>query len=133
MKISVIIPERFKDLLSWEKKAFAQIGLVKKDGTPHVTPVWFEWDGTYFIFNTARGRVKDKIMRRRAKVAVSISDPADPYRHLEIGGEIVDETETGAREMIDRLSQKYRGKDYDWYKGETRVTYKMLPDSVTQK
>ena len=72
-------------------------------------------------------------MRRRAMVAVSISDPADPYRHLEISGHIVEETEEGGREMIDRLSQKYRGKDYDWYKGETRVTYKVLPENVTQK
>ena len=131
--MSITIPEKLKDLLSWEKKAFAQIALVKKDGTPHVTPIWFDWDGTHIIFNTARGRVKDKIMRRRARVAVSISDPADPYRHLELGGVIVEETEEGARQMIDKLSQKYRGNDYDWYKGETRVTYKVLPDHVTQK
>ena len=83
--MSVTIPEKLKDLLAWEKKAFAQLALVKKDGTPHVTPIWFDWDGTHIIFNTARGRVKDKIMRRRALVAVSISDPADPYRHLELG------------------------------------------------
>jgi len=131
--MSVTIPEKLKDLLAWEKKAFAQLALVKKDGTPHVTPIWFDCDGTHIIFNTARGRVKDKIMRRRARVAVSISDPADPYRHLEIGGRIVEETEEGARQMIDHLSQKYRGKNYEWYKGETRVTYKVLPDHVTQK
>ena len=127
------IPERLQDLLVKETKAFAYMALVKKDGAPHVTPIWFDWDGTHLIFNTARGRVKDKIMRRRAMVAVSISDPADPYRHLELGGVIVEETEEGARQMIDHLSQKYRGKDYDWYKGETRVTYKVLPDHVTQK
>ena len=127
------IPEKLKDLLAKETKAFAHMALVKKDGAPHVTPIWFDWDGTHLIFNTARGRVKDKIMRRRAMVAVSISDPADPYRHLEISGHIVEETEEGGREMIDRLSQKYRGKDYDWYKGETRVTYKVLPENVTQK
>ena len=116
----ITIPEKLIDLLVKETKAFAYMALVKKDGAPHVTPIWFDWDGTHLIFNTARGRVKDKIMRRRAMVAVSISDPADPYRHLEISGHIVEETEEGGREMIDRLSQKYRGKDYDWYKGDAR-------------
>ena len=130
----VVIPERLKYLLAKETKAFAHVALVKKDGMPQVTPTWFDYDGTHIFINTVRGHVKDKLMQRRPAVAISIQDPSDPYRHIEILGRVVEEDEAGGRAMIDRLSQKYRGKDYsDWYKGETRVTYKVLPERITQK
>ena len=64
--MSVKIPERLADLLGREKKAFAYLALVKSDGTPQVTPIWFDYDGEHFIFNTARGRVKDRILHRRS-------------------------------------------------------------------
>jgi len=70
------IPERLQDLLTRQKRAFAFLALVKKDGTPQVTPIWFDFDGQHFIFNTARGRVKDKIMRRGPRVAFVILDPS---------------------------------------------------------
>lgn len=123
-------PARLADLLTREKKAYAHLALVLRDGTPHVTPVWFDWDGTHLIINTARGRVKDRVLSRLPKVALAISDPADPYRYVQIRGQVVDATEAGARAMIDQLSQKYEGRLYPWYRGETRVTYKILPERV---
>lgn len=123
-------PARLADLLTREKKAYAHLALVLRDGTPHVTPVWFDWDGTHLIINTARGRVKDRVLSRLPKVALAISDPADPYRYVQIRGQVVDATEVGARAMIDQLSQKYEGRLYPWYRGETRVTYKILPERV---
>ena len=52
-------PENVADLLSWEKKSFAHLALVLRDGTPQCTPLWFDYDGTHVIINSALGRVKD--------------------------------------------------------------------------
>lgn len=122
-------PENFADLLSKEKKALAFLALVKKDGTPQVTPVWFDYDGTHVIINTARGRVKDKILKQHPQVALAISDPANLYRYLQVRGKVVEETEVGGYEMICHLNEKYHGKhEYPKRPGEVRVTYKILPE-----
>jgi len=129
--MSVTIPENVKDLLARDKKAFAFLALVKSDGSPQVTPIWFDYDGTHFIFNTARGRLKDKIMRRHPRVAFDIPDPANPYRYLQVSGQVVVETEEGAAEQIADLAEKYHGKrEYPLPSGEVRVTYKVLPERV---
>jgi PPOX class probable F420-dependent enzyme len=124
-----LIPESYGDLLAREKKVFAAVALSLADGTPQVTPIWFDWDGTHIILNTARGRVKDKVMHRGGKVALLIVDPTDPYRYLQIRGSVVEETEAGAFDVICDLNLKYRGnRDYPKRPGEVRVTYKILPE-----
>ena len=129
-----MIPARLLDLLSDEKKAFAALALTLADGSPQVTPIWFGWDGTHIILNTARGRVKDRVMKRGGQVALLIVDPADPYRYVQIRGRVVVETEEGAYDTICDLRLKYRGdRDYPKNPGEVRVTYKVLPDKVTPK
>lgn len=129
--MTTTIPEKYLDLLSWEKKAFAHLALALRDGKPHVTPVWFDYDGKHVIVNSALGRVKDKVLRRSRVVALAISDPDNPYRYIQIRGKVVEVTQRGAREMIDHLSQKYTHKPYQWYEGETRVTYTVLPELVS--
>ncbi len=126
-----LIPEGLHDILSPEKKAFASLAVTLSNGLPQVTPIWFGWDGTHIILNTARERVKDKVMHRRGKVALLIVDPNDPYRYLQIRGRVVDETEEGAYDVICDLRLKYRGdRNYPKNPGEVRVTYKMLPEQV---
>jgi PPOX class probable F420-dependent enzyme len=134
MTVAVSIPDRLKDLLKPETRAFAHLALVRGDGTPHVTPIWFDYDGQNFIFNTARGRVKDRIMHRHPVVSFAISDPADPYRYIQVTGPVVSETEEGAREQINKLHQKYRGNpNYPVRQGEVRVTYKVQPQHISPK
>lgn len=129
-----LIPERLRDLLSPDKKAFASLALTLADGSPQVTPIWFGWDGAHIVLNTARGRVKDKVMRRGGKVALLIVDPGDPYRYLQIRGRVVAETEEGAYDVICDLRLKYRGdRNYPRNPGEVRVTYKVLPEQVFPK
>jgi PPOX class probable F420-dependent enzyme len=125
------IPDGFKDVLT-QKKAFANLATVGADGGPQITPVWFEWDGTHLRFNTVKGRVKDKNLRRSPKVALAIMDPDNPYRYLQIRGRVVDTTESGADAHIDSLAKKYMGVDkYPHRKpGEVRVIYKVAPDRV---
>ena len=124
-------PERMRDLLADETKAFANLALVRQDGRPHVSPVWFKWDGENIVINTARGRVKDNILQRKPLVSLSIVDPTNPYRYMLICGPVVEETEKGGYEMISALNQKYHGNpDYPKKPGEVRVTYKIRPQDV---
>jgi PPOX class probable F420-dependent enzyme len=106
--------------------------LTLADGSPQVTPIWFGWDGTHLILNTARGRVKDRVMKRGGQVALLIVDPADPYRYVQIRGRVIDETETGGYDTICDLRLKYRGdRNYPKNPGEVRVTYKVLPETAS--
>jgi PPOX class probable F420-dependent enzyme len=132
MTTTATIPPSHLDLLSREKRAFAALALVTSRGEPHVTPMWFDFDGEHVIFNTARGRVKDRILRRRPVVAFAISDPANPYRYIQIRGRVVDESEEGGYERICDLRLKYHGdRNYPKRPGEVRVTYKVRPEHVT--
>jgi PPOX class probable F420-dependent enzyme len=116
------------DLLTDEIKAFAFLGTVMPDGSPQVTPVWFNTDGDHILINSAKGRVKDENMRARPAVAMTIMDMNDAYRYLQIRGQVVEITETGAREHISILSEKYFGRPFEIPEGEIRVIYKIKPD-----
>ena len=87
--MSTVIPDSHRDLLSREKKAFGHLSMVTKDGQPRVWPMWFDYDGEHVIINTARGRVKDKIMKRRPTVAIAVQDVEKPYRYIQLVGKIV--------------------------------------------
>ena len=115
-----------------QKRAFAHLATLMPDGSPQVTPVWFDYDGEHIIVNSARGRVKDKNMVRDQRVALEIMDPDDPYRYLEIRGRVVEITEEGADAMIDRLAKKYLGVDSYPFRNpaEQRVVYKIAPMKV---
>jgi PPOX class probable F420-dependent enzyme len=125
------VPEQYKDLFT--KVAFAHLATLMADGSPHVTPVWCDYDGTYIRINSAKGRVKDRNMRRNRKVALSIQDPDNPYRYLAARGEVAEITEQGADAHIDALAKKYLGKDKYPFRqpGEVRVIYKIRPDRVS--
>lgn len=124
------IPESCRDL--FEKKAFATLATISADGTPQVTPVWVDFDGTHIRFNTARGRVKERNLGRNPAVALAIMDPDNPYRYVQIKGRIAEVTESGADAHIDSLAKKYLGQDTYPYRrpGEVRVTFKIRPERV---
>jgi PPOX class probable F420-dependent enzyme len=121
------IPEKYQDLFN--KKAFASLATVMPDGRPQVTPVWCDFDGKHVIVNSAKGRRKDLNMRSNPQVSLAIIDPDNPYRYLEVRGQVVEITENGADAHIDRMAKKYLGVDkYPYSKpGEVRVLYKIAP------
>ena len=127
-----VIPEDYKDL--FEKKAFANLATLNPDGTPQVTPVWVDYDGQYVLVNSARGRRKDKNIQRNRAVALSIQDPENPYRYLEVRGKVADITEEGADQHIDKMAKKYLGADKYPYRqpGEVRVLYKIKPERASK-
>ena len=124
------IPEQYRDLFT--KKAFAHLATVRPDGAPQATPVWVDFDGTHVRFNTAKGRVKVRNLARNPRVALSIQDPDNPYRYVQVRGRVVEATEKGADAHIDALAKKYLGQDKYPFRqpGEVRVMYKVLPERV---
>jgi PPOX class probable F420-dependent enzyme len=120
----------YRDIL--DKKAFAHLATVGRDGTPQVTPVWVDVDGIHVRFNTARGRVKERNLQRNPTVAMALQDPDNPYRYVQIRGRVVEMTEQGADAHIDALAKKYIGQDrYPWRRpGEVRLLVKVLPERV---
>ena len=127
-----VIPEKYLDL--FDKKAFASLATVMPDGSPQVTPVWVDYDGEHVLVNSARGRQKDKNMGRNSAVSLSIMDPDNPYRYLEVRGRVAEITEDGADAHIDKMAKKYLGQDKYPFRqpGEVRVLYKIEPQRTSK-
>ena len=125
------IPDKYLDLLQ-QKTAFAELATVMPDGSPQVTPVWFDYTGGMIRVNTAKGRVKARNLKEGAAVALSIMDPDEPYRYLQVRGKVRKVTESGADDHIDSLAKKYLGKDKYPFRqpGEVRVLVKIAPQKV---
>ena len=98
------IPEQYRDLFS--KKTFANLATLMPDGRPQVTPVWCDIDGYFVVVNSAKGRRKDKNMRLDPRVSLALSDPDNPYRYLEVRRKVVEITEHGADDHIDRMASR---------------------------
>ena len=126
------IPADYLDLLQ-QKTTFAHLATIMPDGTPQVTPVWFDYTDGKIRINSAKGRVKTRNRQEGAPVALSILDPDNPYRYLEIRGTVVEITEDGAAAHIDKMAKKYLGVDKYPYgqPGEVRVLYKIRPEHTT--
>ena len=123
--------DKYLDLFR-DKKAFAHIATVMPDGSPQVTPVWIDYRNGRIAFNTARGRVKDKNLKQGARIALSITDPDNPYRYVQVRGTVAKVTEDGADKHIDALAKKYMGVDqYPFHSAnEKRVIYEIEATSA---
>ncbi len=126
----VRIPAEVVDLL--EGRALAHLATIRKDGTPHVTPVWVDHDRDHLLVNVRVDRLKAANLRERRAVAVSVNDLANPYRYLTVSGIVVSWTEDGWREHMDRLTQRYMGiPRYPWsFPGERRAIFRIAPQRV---
>ncbi|MFI5400573.1 MAG: PPOX class F420-dependent oxidoreductase [SAR324 cluster bacterium] len=113
-------------------KALANLATVGPTGQPLVTPVWVDRDGDKILINSAKGRVKNRNMVKGAKVALSIVDPANPYRYFSAQGVVVKVTTQGADEHIDKLSLRYLGmaKYPNRQPGEVRELFVIEPTRV---
>lgn len=111
---------------------FFALATIRSDGTPHVSPVWGDYDGTHIVINTAEGRAKWKHIARDPRVTITAWDGSDPYGYVEVTGtaELVRE---GADDHINRMAKKYIDQDVYPWKGpdEVRVMVKVTPERVT--
>ena len=121
-------PDSYHDLFD-EKKAFANLATLMPDGSPQVTPVWFDRKEGVFRVNTAKGRVKARNMKEGSHVALAIMDPDNAYRYVQLRGTVSRITEEGADAHIDSLAKKYLGQDKYPFRqpGEVRVIYEITP------
>jgi len=124
------VPTEFHDL--FERKTFAHVVTTSPDGLPHATPVWIDYDADEdrILVNTERHRRKAKNAAENPAVAVSMTDPDDPYRYLSVAGEVEEITAEGAREHIETLAQRYVGGEYPSEIKSERVILRIRPERV---
>ncbi len=118
-------PANFLDLLQDETQAYLYLATIMPDGSPQVTPVWFNTDGDHILVNTNEGRTKDRNMRERPRVALVLQKPSEPYRYLQIRGVVAERSTQGADEHINTLALKYTGKPWNTQPNQKRVIYKI--------
>ena len=125
------IPTGFLDLLTG-KKALAHLATIQPDGSPQVTPVWCDYTNGVIRVNTAKGRIKARNLSEGSKVAMSIVDPDNDYRYIQVRGTVTKETTDGAVAHIDSLAMKYMNKDvYPYHSDkEVRVIYEITPTAT---
>lgn len=111
---------------------YAVVTTIRPDGTPHSTVVWVDEEDGDILFNTAQGRAKERNLKANPEVSVTVVNPENPYQWVAVSGPAT-LTADGGKAMIDRLSNKYQGKDYpeEWMApGEVRVTGRVTPRRV---
>jgi PPOX class probable F420-dependent enzyme len=114
-------------------KNFATVATVRRDGSPQVSPIWVDYDGTHIILNSEKKRAKVKNLQRDPRVSVSVFNQENPYDYVQISGKAVEITPEGGADGIDKMAQKYLGQEtYPWNKaGDVRVVIKIEPEAVT--
>lgn len=102
------------------------------DGSPHLTQIWVDTDGEHIVINTVAGFQKLRNIERDPRVAVAVSDPANPTRYMTIRGRVTDTTTDGGAQHIESLADKYLGGPYPWYGGrdQTRTIVTIAIDKV---
>jgi PPOX class probable F420-dependent enzyme len=124
------LPDQAKDILS--KQTFANLATLMPDGSPQVTPVWVDYEGDRIVINTAEGRAKPRNMRNDPRVALSATDPDNPYEAVIVRGRVSEMTHEGADEHIDAMAKKYLGQDEYPFRqsGEQRIKVYIEPEVV---
>ena len=107
--MSLPIPENFHDLFS--RPILCALTTINRDGQPHTVPVWCDYDGEHVRVNAPAATRKARNLKANPKLSLLVIDPQSPSHWIEIEGhvgELRDEAH-GAREHINKLSEKYTG------------------------
>ncbi len=112
---------------------FCQVATLRRDGTPHVTPVWVDEQDGKVVLNTADGRAWPANLKRDARVTLSVQNKDNPYEYVQIRGHEADRTHEGADEHIDQMAKKYLGQDRYPYRqpDEQRLIIRIDPEKVS--
>jgi PPOX class probable F420-dependent enzyme len=113
------LPGPVLDLL--RNRGVTYLATLMPDGSPQLTQTWVDTDGEFVIINTVDGHQKVRNIRRDPRVAVTVADPDDSSRFVQLRGQVVRETTDGAAEHIDLISHRYTGAPYPWYGGRDQV------------
>ena len=126
------IPASHADLL--ESTALAHVATVGPTGEPQVNPVWFGVQDGRILFSQTKTRQKVRNLQREPRIALSIVDPENPYRYLEVRGVVERVDEDPHDDFIDSMAKKYLGADrYPWHReGDERVVVVVRPQHTTR-
>ena len=126
------IPQEFADLL--RTPTLAHIATIGPQGEPQSTPVWFDWDGNTIRFSQTTTRQKFRNLQRDPRIALSIVDPNNPYRYLEIRGRVVRIEEDPDLHFVNALTKRYLGRDtYPWHQpGDEHFIMVVQPEHMTR-
>jgi PPOX class probable F420-dependent enzyme len=127
-----MIPEAYHDLLTGA--ALAHVATIGSQGEPQSTPVWIGWDGEHIRFSQTKRQQKYRNLRRDPRVALSIVDPRNPYRYLEVRGLVIAFEDDPDRAFVDSMARKYLGVDhYPWHQeGDQHIAIVILPQHTSQ-
>lgn len=123
-----VIPETHADIL--KKKGIAHLASLGPDGEPQSHPVWYDHRDGELLISTTKSRQKYRNVRRDPRVAVSITDPDNPYRYLEVRGEVTEIEDDESKQFIDDLAAKYLDADEypDKQEDAERVVIHITPE-----
>ena len=109
------------------------IATTMADGSPQITQTWVDTDGEHVLINSVQGYVKIRNIERDPRVAVVISNPANPSRYFQVRGRVIKMTTAGAVDQIEQFAQKYLGTAYPRYGGreQVRVSIVIAPEKVS--
>jgi PPOX class probable F420-dependent enzyme len=129
--MGIELPDKARAFI--EGKNFGNLATVMADGSPHVAPVWIDYDAGDVLINTAEGRQKLKNIRHDPRVAMDVLNSENPYEMVTLRGRVVEVTHEGAEAHIDKLAKKYLGRDTYPYRqpGEQRVIIRIEPEKIS--
>ena len=124
------LPEDVLALL--RRPSTCYVATTMPDGSPQLTQTWVDTDGERVLINTVQGYRKAKNVERDPRVALVVSDPANPSRYYEVRGRVVEATTEGGAEHIEKLARRYLGGPYPWYGGrdQTRLVLAIEPEKI---
>lgn len=128
-----VVPKDSEDILT--KVAFGHVATIGPNGEPQVNPVWFEWDGEFLKFSQTTTRQKYRNVKRDPRIAISVQDPDDPYRYVEIRGRVERIEDDSTKAFINKMSKKYLGQDEYPYNrpDEQRIILYVRPEHATKQ
>ncbi len=121
------LPTSHADLL--ERPLFAHLATVRPDGSPQSSVMWFDWDGSVLRMTHTKTRQKFKNLSQQPRVAISIADPDDQYRFIEVRGTVTDIADDDDTASFYKSLQKRYGMDYPVSDADVRVIMKIIPDT----
>ena len=121
------VPASHADLL--ERPLFAHLATVRPDGVPMSSVMWFAWDGSRLRMTHTKTRQKFANLAQDPRLALSIADPDDPYRSLEVRGVVeVTEDDDAEASFYKGLQHRY-GRDYEVTDKNVRVVLTIRPET----
>ena len=119
-------PESHADLL--DKPTFAHLATIRPDGSPQSSVMWFDWDGERIRMTHTKTRQKFRNIAGEPRVALSIPEPGNPYRFLEVRGVVESIDDDDAEASFYQSLQKRYGQSFPISDAAVRVVITIRPE-----